>query len=215
MNMRIILAEDHHVVRKGIYRLIDEQPDMSIVAEAANGEEVLDLLKKGVEADILISDINMPNMDGFELFDKIQKLKIDIKIIALSMLETQKHIRKAFQCGCSGYLTKSIKPEELLFAIRQVGDGKKYLCTETVERVVDSNDKIQEGDPSNSIVPEFTEREIDILRLISMGLTNQEIGEKMFLSRRTVEGNRQSLIDKTGSRNTAVLVRYAVIHGLV
>lgn len=213
--IRIILAEDHHVVRKGILRLIDEQLDMSVVAEAANGHEVLSILKNGIKADILISDINMPDMDGFELFARIKKSKEDIKMIALSMLETEKHIKKAFYSGCSGYLTKSVKPEELLFAIRQVGEGKKYLCTETVDRVINTEDQMIGNDLEISVVPYFTEREIEILGMIAMGMTNLEIGEKVFLSRRTVEGHRQNLIDKTGSKNTAVLIRYAVVHGLV
>lgn len=215
-NLRIIIAEDHAVVRHGIKRLIDEQDDMQVVAEAANGQQVLDMLASGERADIVLSDVNMPAVDGFALFNTIRITYPDIKTVALSMLDSERQIKKCFFAGCSAYLTKSAEPLELIYALRCVGLGKKFLCSESVEKLIPF--KYQEINSEQEIgldIPEFTEREIEILELIAKGMTNQEIADKIFLSRRTVEGHRQSLIDKSESRNTAVLVHYAMTHSLI
>ncbi|GAA3956479.1 response regulator transcription factor [Pedobacter ginsengiterrae] len=214
--LRIILAEDHAVVRHGIKRLIDEQDDMQVIAEASNGQQVLDFLASGKTADIILSDVNMPELDGFGLFNNIRVSSPNIKTVALSMLDSERQIKKCFLAGCSAYLTKSAEPQELIYALRCVGQGKKFVCSESVEKLVPFRNQEMNRDEENAVnLPDFTEREMEILELIAKGMTNQEIADKIFLSKRTVEGHRQSLIDKTQSRNTAVLVHYAMIHSLI
>lgn len=213
--LRVILAEDHPVVRNGIRMLIDAQPDMVVVAEAADGQAVVNLLKAGMSADIVISDINMPLMDGYALFEHIRKSDSAVRTIVLSMLDTEQHVEKAFRAGCSGYLTKAVEPAELIFALRQVAMGKKYLCSATVDKII-SNRPFRPIDIAGAEkFPELTEREQEVLELIAKGMTTLEIADKVFLSKRTVEGHRQSLMDKTGARNTAVLIKVAVEHGLI
>lgn len=215
-NLKIILAEDHAVVRNGIKRLIDEQEDMQVVAEASNGQAVMDLLEMGTQADIILSDVNMPHVDGLTLFNNIRTSNPEIKTIALSMLDSERQIKKCFLAGCSAYLTKSAEPEELIYALRSVGKGKKFVCSETLERLIPSRQsQITDETPASFEIPEFSDREIEVLELIATGLTNQEIADKIFLSKRTVEGHRQSLIDKSCSKNTAVLIHYAMLHNII
>lgn len=213
---KIILAEDHTMVRHGIKRLIDEQNDMVVVGEASNGQEVLDLLATKIDADILLSDVNMPEVDGLMLFSNMKIASPHIKTIALSMLDSERQIKKCFQAGCSAYLTKSAEPEELIYALRSVARGNKFVCSETLEKLIPLNYKdITDNMMNTNEIPEFSEREIEVLELIAMGFTNQEISDKIFLSKRTVEGHRQNLIDKSCSRNTAVLIHYAMVHNLI
>jgi len=214
MKIKVMLVEDHPVLRGGIRMLIDAQQDMMVVAETGDGESALAILQSGLEVDVLLSDLNMPIMDGFALFEQIMLLNLPVKPISFSMINSDKHIERALQLGCYGYLTKSIESEELLFGIRQVAIGKKYICSDIVDTIAQHLKKdVQEYNAEN--LPKFSERELEILEKISLGLTNMQISDEIFLSKRTVEGHRQSLLEKTGSRNTAVLIKYAVIHGLV
>jgi len=212
--IKVMLVEDHHVLRDGLRMLINAQNDMIVVAEAGDGAAALSLLQGGLQAEILISDLNLPIMDGLTLFDNLSKENLPVKSIAFSMLNSEKHIEQAFQLGCYGYLTKSIESDELLFGIRQVSLGKKYICSDIVDAVTQN---LHKGIEEIAIedVPDLSDREREILELISNGMTNMQISDQIFLSKRTVEGHRQSLLEKTGSRNTAVLIKYAVVHGLV
>lgn len=213
--MRIILAEDHVVVRDGIKRLINDQLDMHVVAEASNGQHVMDMLQSGISIDILLSDINMPNVDGLKLFERIAVEYPAVKTVVLSMLDSEQQIKKSFQAGCLAYVSKSANAEELIYALRQVGQGKMFLCSNTTEKLIGSHLQPYASMKDSAEIPEFSDREIQVLELIVQGLTNLEIAEKIYLSKRTVEGHRQSLIDKSASRNTAVLIHYAMSHGLI
>lgn len=135
-------------------------------------------------------------MDGYALFEHIKASGLSIKTIVLSMLDTEQHIEKAFQAGCSGYLTKAVEPAELIFALRQVATGKKYLCSSTIEKIVTNRSFKTEMAAGPEKLPVFSERELQVLELISQGMTTLEIADKVFLSKRTVEGHRQSLMEK-------------------
>lgn len=118
--------------------------------------------------------------------------------------------------GCSAYLTKSAEPEALIYVLRSVGKGKRFVCSETLEKLIQArNMELSEDMTDKDEISEFSDREIEVLELLAMGLTSKEIADKIFLSTRTVEGHRQSLIDKSCSRNTAVLIHYAMIHSLI
>ena len=212
--IKVMLVEDHHVLRGGIRMLIDAQQDMIVVAETGDGISALSILQSGLDVDVLLCDLNMPMMDGFTLFERIQESDLTVKPIAFSMINSDKHIEKALQLGCYGYLTKSIESEELLFGLRQVTLGKKYISSDIVDAIT-HNLKKSVRDYNLENLPEFSERELEILEKIALGMTNMQISDEIFLSKRTVEGHRQSLLEKTGSRNTAVLIKYAVMRGLV
>lgn len=214
--LRVILAEDHQIVRDGVRLLLENVASIQVVAEATNGIEVLEMLDAGLQAEVVLADINMPGMDGISLIKALKSRNSAIKVVVLSMLDQQKYVAEAFSKGASGYLLKNVGPDELVFAIHQASIGQRYLCSGLSLRYME--EVIQRA--GNSLLPldlqiELSSRETEVLNLIAEGLTNSEISDKLFISRRTVEGHRRSLIEKTGARNTAALIRYAVIHGFV
>lgn len=214
--MRVILAEDHLVVRSGIRMLLEQQPDIIIAGEASSGEEVLELLKQGISAELVISDIHMPGMNGIELIGELKQTLPHIKVIVLSMLDSEKFIVKAFRAGASAYLLKNAAGEELVFAIQHVYAGGEYVCAEVsmrlLRRLIKTPD-LMTDDLSSDL--QLSERDIEVLHLIAEGHTNQEMADKLFTSKRTVEGYRQQLMNKTGTRNTAALINFAFTHNLI
>jgi DNA-binding NarL/FixJ family response regulator len=214
--IQIILAEDHNIVRNGIRSLLEKEKDFEVTGEAVNGTEVLELLKKGITADVVLADMNMPELSGVELTAKLKTTAPDCKVIMLSALDHEKYVIQAFQTGASGYLLKSVSPDELIFAIRHVYANSQYICSELTTRFL--NRLLTIPDPASTELVEGIElsgREVEILSLVAEGYTNQEIADKIFTSKRTIEGHRQALIDKTGSRNTAALIRFAMINGII
>lgn len=214
--LKIVLAEDHVIVRNGIKLLLESQSGIQVTAEAANGQEVLDLIASGIIPDIILTDINMPVMDGISLIKSVKSTYPEIKIIVLSMLDNEKYVAQAFFEGSNGYLLKNVSGDELLFALKTVATGAKYLCVELTQKLLDrfvQTLSTQSGHESVQI--DLSMREIEVLHLIAEGYTNQEMADKLFLSKRTIEGHRQMLIDKTGSKNTAALIRFAVLNGFL
>jgi len=195
---------------------LEGEEEFNVVGEAMNGLEVIDIVNRRKDIDIILTDINMPYMDGIELIKKLRNLDSNIKVVILSMLDGENYISQAFLEGASGYLLKNVSSEELIFALKHVKLGNRYLCSELsiklIDRFVDSFTSPAVLNESNI---EFSSREIEVLNLIAEGLTNLEMSEKLFLSKRTIEGHRQSLIEKTGSKNTASLIRFAVLNGIV
>ena len=214
--MKIILAEDHKIVRNGIKMLLESQGEITVVAEADNGIEVLKYFKNGGQVDIVITDINMPEMDGITLIAELKSISPDTQIIMLSMLDNEKYIAQAFIEGARGYLLKNISEEELNFALRYVSGGGRYLCAELAEKLLDKliSNPLQQANAAGQNI-DFSLREMEVLHLIAEGYTNTEMADKLFLSKRTIEGHRQALIDKTGAKNTAALIRFAVINGFI
>ncbi|RYE39555.1 MAG: response regulator transcription factor, partial [Sphingobacteriales bacterium] len=210
--LRILLAEDHNIVRNGIRMLLEADEHITIAAEATNGLEVLTILETGIEVDIVLADINMPEMDGLALIKELKTKFPHILVIILSMHDNEKYITQAFNEGASAYLLKSVSADELLFTLRHIHSGGKYLCSELTMKLLGKllSDRNLTGETSHV---DFSIREIEVLKLIAEGMTNLEMADKLFISKRTVEGHRQSLIEKTGARNTAALIRYAVVHG--
>lgn len=213
-SIRVFLVEDHNIVRNGIRTLLERQPDIEIVEEAQSVNETLEKLRSGIDADIILSDINMKELSGLDLINMIKPEFPDIRIVMLTMLDHENYIKQAIAAGASGYLLKNIDVEQMLFAIRHVSTGGKYICAEVVFEML----KKQLHSPVESApgkVADLSQREEEVLHLIAEGLTNQEIADKLFTSRRTVEGHRQNLLEKTGTKNTATLIRYAIRNGVI
>lgn len=214
--IEVLLAEDHNIVRNGIRMLLEADQNINVAGEAVNGREVLGFISKGVKVDVVLADINMPELDGLSLLKEMEKNSPDTKIVMLSMHDNEKYVAQAFLDGASGYLLKNVNADELIFSIKHVHNGGKYLCSELAMRMLDK----LVNSPSNSFSPgeskiEFSMREVEVLHLIAEGLTNLEMADKLFISKRTIEGHRQSLIEKTGVRNTAALIRYAILNGII
>lgn len=214
--IQVILVEDHNVVRNGIRLLLETDSNINIVTEAAHGKQALAYLNAGGEADIILTDINMPEMDGISLLKEVKRTYPTVKIIMLSMHDNELYIKQAFQKGASGYLLKSVSMNELIFAIKHINSGGKYLGTELTMNLLDqkpvgSVNLVEKEGPKI----EFSTREAEVLQFIAEGMTNLEMADKLFVSKRTIEGYRQAMIEKSGVRNTAALIKYAVVHGIL
>jgi DNA-binding NarL/FixJ family response regulator len=214
--MNILLAEDHTIVRNGIKMLLESEKDFKVVDEAVNGMEVLEKINKGAVVDIILTDINMPEMDGISLIREMKLIDPAVKVVILSMHDNEKYVIEAFIEGAAGYMLKNVSADELIFSLKYIHNGSKYLCSALTMKMMDNliNHK-QYQYTANQHAIDFSMREIEILQLIAEGLTNSEMSEKLFISKRTIEGHRQSLLEKTESKNTAALIRFAVLNGII
>ena len=214
--IKILLAEDHTIVRNGIRSILESDPRFRVIGEAKNGQEVIQKISEGLIPDLVIADINMPEVDGLKLIEELNHLYPAIKTLILSMLEHEKYIVKAICGGAAGYLLKNTSKSELLFAIQHIQEGNQYICSELSLKMLA---KLPPADDSPSeelkTVASLSKREKEILGLIAEGYTNSEIADMLFTSRRTVEGHRLNLIEKTGVRNTAALIKFAVKTGII
>lgn len=214
-SIRIILADDHKIIRDGIKSLLQENARYELVAEAANGEEVMKLLTY-IETDLVILDINMPKRDGLQTTRFIKEKYPETKVLVLSMLNEEEHIKQMMAAGASGYILKNSGRDELFAAINLIMKGEMYF-SEEVTRVVmqglSGNNKekaFNSGHGAN-----LSKREMEVLALIVKEKTNQEIADELFISIRTVDAHRRKLLEKTGARNTAGLVRFAYVNHLI
>jgi DNA-binding NarL/FixJ family response regulator len=214
--INILLVEDHHMIRYGLKRLLESDKHMCVAGEATNGQEALNLLDNIADIDVVLTDLNMPVLDGIALADTLKKSGSSIKVIILSMHEKKAHIYKAFHAGVSAYLSKNIDPAELLFVMQHVHSGGRYLSSTLSMRMLDDTlAKPLSDEPDQKINFELSGKEMDVLNLIADGDTSQRMSEKMYLSKRTVEGYRKDLMKKFGVVNTAKLIRTAMRLGLV
>ena len=212
-NIRIAVVDDHEIVRDGIQVLLEDEPGMDIVFEAENGKEAIKYCKKDTP-DLIIMDITMPEMDGIEATKIIKDRYPDVKILALTMLSEDQHIRKMIKAGASGYILKSSGKEELLNAINKIIDGQHYFSDDATQAILQElvNPEIKSTRDADEI--NITDREMEVLKLIVDEYTNQEIADELFVSVRTVDAHRRNLLQKTGAKNTAGLVKYAIKNDL-
>ncbi|HEX8609541.1 MAG TPA: response regulator transcription factor [Pedobacter sp.] len=209
--INIIIAEDQKLVRNGIKMLLKEDPELNVVGEACNGMDVLNLLSKNVSADLILSDIAMPEMDGINLLGRLRQLYPKIKIVFLSMIDDFDQVATAINEGAHGFLTKDIDRSELFFGIKFAMQGGVYIPGKLTVQLL-SNFKSKDCSIDNR---RFSARELEVLNLIAGGMTNNEMAEKLFLSKRTIEGHRQELLKKTSTTNTASLIRKAVLSNII
>ncbi len=206
--IKIIIADDHSIIRDGLKAMLEKNAAFEVVGEAANGKELIDLIGK-ISCDVICTDISMPVMDGVEATKYLTKKFPRIKIICLSMHEQIDYIKKMIDAGAVGYIFKDSSKEELEKAIETVHAGKKYFNQKLFDILLSSEKSHADGE----IV--LSDREKEILKLISEEYTNAEIAEKLFLSVRTVDTHRQNLLQKLNVKNTAGLVKYAIKSGLL
>lgn len=213
--IRVLLAEDHNIVRSGIKSLLDNETNIQVINEASNGKEAIRILENGGGANIIVTDLNMPGMTGNELINYLKANFGHLKIVVLSMSDQEKYVSEAFQAGADGYLLKNVSKEELIFAIKHVMAGGQYICAELSLRMLEKVSNYEDAHPDMESFQDLTKRELEVLQLIAEGFTNNEIAEKLFTSRRTIEGHRQSLIEKTGVSNSAALIMHAFRSGIL
>ena len=207
------MVDDHKIVRDGIKLMLEPQAGIDVIAEAEKGEDVVSMLETEA-VDVVVMDINMPGINGIATTKLVKEKYPAIKVLALTMSSDDSHIRQMVQAGASGYIMKSAGRDELTRAIHEVMDGKHYFSDQATQSImmdlVKNKGKSSVPDPIH-----ITERELEVLQMIVKEHTNQEIAEKLYISPRTVDAHRRNLLQKTGARNTAGLVKYAFQHGLV
>ena len=205
--IKVIIADDHPVFRNGLENILKHVKTIGQIKQAGNGREVIDMLENGL-AEIVFMDINMPVMDGITATRTIKKQFPFVKVIALSMHDDREHIKEMFTAGAVGYLLKNTTKEEVEDAIKTVMNGESFY-TKEVSDVLLKN--ILSTQPKNhTITDPLSDREIEVLRLICKQFSTKEIAEQLFISERTVENHRIKLLQKTGSKNIAGLVFYAI-----
>ena len=213
--IKVLLVDDHKIVRDGIISLLQGEENIQIVGQAENGLEAIDKIGK-LSPDLVLLDINMPILNGIECSQQIGKKFPKVKILVLTMLSEHEHIKNMLASGVCGYILKNSGRKELITAINTLMNGENYFSDEVKNVIIKEliRKKTNQGKISGEIIP-LTPRELDVLRYIIDEHTNQEIAEKLFISIRTVDANRRNLLEKTGSRNTAGLVKFAIKNNLL
>ncbi len=207
--IKIIIVDDHKIFRSGLELILNGISNVKVVASASDGKQLMQILRK-TEADIVFMDIRMPEMNGIELTKLIKQKYPDIQVIGLSMFGEVEYFNMMMEAGADGFLLKNTQEDELETAIQIVMDGGCYFSrefTSSLER--------QEWRKTSKDTPALSRREIEVLELIAKGLSNLEIAEELSISAHTVDGHRRNLIAKTGVKNAASLVMYAIKNGLI
>jgi DNA-binding NarL/FixJ family response regulator len=213
--IRLFLVDDHAVLRAGLRILLAQEADFTIVGEAANGQELLDQLPT-TPADIVLLDLNMPVLNGVATAERLRADYPALRILMLSMIEEPLSIQQTLAAGAHGYILKNAPKEEVIAGIRMVMAGRRFLCSEVGLSLLDlalSPRVVAPLERPTAVL--LSHRERKILLLVAEGLTNQQIGDQLFTSKRTVETHRQNILQKTGCKNTAALISYASTHQLL
>lgn len=212
--IRIVIADDHHLIRQGIVSLLDQVEDIEVVGEAADGYETLKLIQRK-KPDIVMVDIAMPLLNGIETTRRIQEMDIDTRVIILSMYSEEGVVRQALISGAKGYLLKSSVFEELPIAIRSASKGEIYLSPSIAQTVLSEYLTSEPATEAMSLRVRLVSREREILQLVVEGHTNQDMAYILSVSAKTVERHRASLMKKLEVRNLPDLIRIALKHRLV
>ena len=209
--IRLVIADDHKIIRESLGMLLSHIDNIEIVGEASNGKELLGLLEN-IAADIILMDISMPEMNGIEATTIVNSKKPWIKIIGLSIHSQAVIIKKMLAAGAFGYVTKNSSSNEIFTAIDKVRNNQKYLCPEALTSL--TNDLSGQDDES-ARTPQFSLKELEVIRLIAEGLCNNDIASKMFVSAKTVERHKTNLFKKLNLPNSASLINYAIRNNLL
>jgi DNA-binding NarL/FixJ family response regulator len=205
--VRILIADDHNIVRSGLKLLLDRQPDMTVVAEAEDGVEALEKVL-AERPDLVILDVAMPRMTGLQATHEIKKQSPDTQVLILSMHDDERYLFEALRAGAAGYVLKRAADQDLVDAVRAAVRGEPFLNADAQQALI--REFLERGEQ-----PELTPREQEVVKLIAEAHTNKEIAEILHLSEKTVETHRGNVLQKLGMRDRVELVRYAIRQGLV
>lgn len=205
--IRVLVVDDHAVLRSGLQLLLEREQGLTFAGDAATAEEALRCLER-TEPDIVLLDLQMPGMGGLEATKRIRDRRPGVRVLVLSMFDEADDVRRAFAAGADGYLVKTAADEELVRALRAVADGERYLHPSL-------GAKLAQPAPSDGPVDELSPREREVLRLLALGYTNQEIARELVVSVRTVESHRAHVMTKLRADSRAAMVRHALDAGLL
>jgi DNA-binding NarL/FixJ family response regulator len=214
LKTRILLADDHDVVRKGLRMVLDSAPDLEVVAEASDGAEALELALSEQDIHLAVLDVTMPRMTGLQAAREISRRKPEMRVLILSMHDNEQYFFEALKAGASGYVLKTVADRDLIEACRATMRGEPFLYPAAVRALVrDYLDRASRGEttPEDPLSP----RELEVVKLIAEGFTSEEIADQLFISKKTVDRHRANVLEKLGMRNRVELTRYAIRRGLV
>jgi DNA-binding NarL/FixJ family response regulator len=209
---RILVADDHPIVRSGLKRVLDEQPDLRVVAEAADGAEAV---KKALseEVDLAILDVSMPKTTGIQAAAELHKRKPELRLLMLSMYDSEQFLFQSLRAGASGYVLKSDADHDIVEAVRRTMRGQSFLYPSAIATLV--KDFVERDRSDGEQFDVLTPRELQVLKLIAEAYTSKEIAKELFISVKTVERHRQNILDKLGMSDRVELTRYAIRRGLI
>ena len=211
MAVRVLIADDHGVMRAGLRAMLEIEPAIDVLGEAANGEEAIRLAGE-LHPEIVLLDIGLPGIDGIEATRRMKNMYPNIQVLILSVYEDQSILQGAIRAGASGYVIKRAAGEELIQAIQAVSQGYMYIHPAITRLLI--NDLTPPIDRKSHALETLTPRELEVMGYIIRGFTNRQIAESLFISMRTVEGHRASLLAKLGLKNRVELVEFAEKYGL-
>lgn len=206
--INILIADDHQIVTDGLKTIIEDSPQLHVSATAINGKEAIEICQT-LQIDVVLMDIDMPIMNGIEATQKLKSIKPEIKVLILSMHNEKGIIQTVVDAGADGYILKNSSQSELLEAINKIKQGENFFSSEVTMTLL-SKSKASPNSEDEELVNSLTEREIEILKLISEGYSNKEIGDRLFISHRTVDTHRTNLMKKIDVHNIAGLIRFAM-----
>lgn len=210
---KIIIADDHKIILDGLITLLENEKDIEVIATALTGEEALALIDKHDEIDILVLDINMPEMDGIEVTEQVKSRYPEIKILILSMYKRSEFIKNLIKAGADGYILKNAGKNAFLEAINTLFIGERYFGKDVLDAMLDSYQNNKEEEKLEII--ELSKREKDVVQLITQEMSTTEIADKLNLSIHTINSHRKRILDKLDVKNTAGIFRYAIRTGII
>ena len=213
LRSRILLADDHELVRSGLKLVLDSQPDLEVVAEAGDGEEALKIALKA-ELDLAVLDVSMPGLTGLQVAAELHDARPELHTLMLSVNDNEQYFFEALKAGASGYVLKSEANRDLIEACRAAMRGEPFVYPAAVSALVkDHLERVRHGGeaPGDPLTP----RELEVIKLIAEGLTSEEVAERLAIARNTVDRHRDNILEKLGLRNRVDLTRYAIKRGLV
>lgn len=206
---RVILADDHILVRRGLRRILEEKADLEIVGEVGDGLELLNILNK-IAPNLIILDVSMPNLRGIEAIPEIRHIRPEAKVLMLTMHKEEEYLYQAISAGANGYLLKEDAEKELFTAIDSIQGGKIYISPGLADQSMQNWARMRRGENDSKVEETLTIRQREILKMIAEGRSNKEIGDLLCISVRTVERHRANMMDKLNIRKIAELVQYAL-----
>jgi DNA-binding NarL/FixJ family response regulator len=210
--IRILLADDHAVLRDGVRMVLESHPGLEVVATADNGSDAVELAQS-LQPDVAVLDVAMPRLNGLEAARQIRASCPDTEVVILSMHEGEDYLREALRAGAAGYVLKRAAAKELVNAIRAVQRGESYLDPALTRTLI--SDYVRKVERTDTAEDALTERELEVLSLVAEGLTNRQIALKLNISIKTVQSHRANLMDKLNLHDRTELVRYAIRRGLI
>jgi len=209
---RILVADDHPIVRSGLRKVLDAKPDLEVVSEAEDGAEAV-RLAMAEDVHVAILDVSMPRMTGIQAAEELHKRKPDLKLLMLSMYDSEQFLFESLRAGASGYVLKSDADQDIVEAVRRTMRGQSFLYPSAVSTLV--RDYVERGRPDEQQLDILTPRELQVLKLIAEAHTSKEIAQELVISVKTVERHRQNILDKLGMSDRVELTRYAIRRGLI